>query len=91
MNKMTEQGSIYNHNGQPSTGSIQSRQMAEKFANGIAEFNWKVDYFKFCELLELEPGEYADEQYRYFQQLAESLTRFNAESLAKMIDAGVEK
>ncbi|MBE8992700.1 hypothetical protein [Nostoc sp. LEGE 12450] len=48
---MTEQGSAYNHNGQASTASIESRQIAEKFANGIAEFNWKVDYFKFCELL----------------------------------------
>ena len=88
---MAEQGSIYNHNGQASTASIESRQIAEKFASAIGEFNWKIDYFKFCELLELEPGEYADEQYRYFQQLAESLTRFNVESLAKMIDAGVEK
>lgn len=88
---MTEQGSIYNHNDQASTASIESRQIAEKFASAIGEFNWKIDYFKFCELLELEPGDYADEQYRYFQQLAESLTRFNVESLAKMIDAGVEK
>ncbi|MEH2151730.1 hypothetical protein [Nostoc sp.] len=88
---MTEQGSIYNHNGQASTASIESRQIAEKFASAIGEFNWKIDYFKFCELLELEPGEYADEQYRYFQQLAESLTRFNVDCLAKMIDAGVEK
>ncbi len=60
-------------------------------ANAIAEYNWKVDYFKFSQLLELEPGQYADDQYRYFQQLAESLTRFNAESLAKMIDTGVKK
>jgi hypothetical protein len=60
-------------------------------ANAIAEYNWKVDYFKFSQLLELEPGQYADDQYRYFQQLAESLTRFNAESLAKMINAGVKK
>lgn len=72
---MTEQGSIYNHNGQASTASIESRQIAEKFASAIGENKWKIDYFKFCELLELEPGDYADEQYRYFQQLAESLTR----------------
>jgi hypothetical protein len=43
------------------------------------------------QLLELEPSEYAYEQYRHFQQLASSLTRFNAESLAKMIDAGLGK
>ena len=48
---MTEQGSIYNHNGKQSTASTQSRQIAEKFASAIGEFNWKVDYFKFCQLL----------------------------------------
>ncbi|MBD2450518.1 hypothetical protein H6G76_25865 [Nostoc sp. FACHB-152] len=47
-----------------------------------------VDYVKFCELLELEPSEYADQQYQYFQQLAEALTRFDAEALALMIDVG---
>ncbi|WP_191762384.1 hypothetical protein [Komarekiella delphini-convector] len=41
------------------------------------------------ELLELEPDDYAYQHYRHFQQLAESLTRFNAESLALMIDAGL--
>ncbi|WP_193200661.1 hypothetical protein [Nostoc sp. MG11] len=41
------------------------------------------------QLLELEPGDYAYEQYRHFQQLAEALTRFNAESPALMIDAGL--
>ncbi|MEH1921733.1 hypothetical protein [Nostoc sp.] len=88
---MTELGSTYNHNGQASTASIESRQIAKEFTNGIAEYNWKVDYFKFCQLLELEPGQYSDDQYRYFQQLAESLTRFNTESLAKMIDAGISE
>jgi hypothetical protein len=58
------------------------------FDSAIAQ---RKDYLKFCELLELEPGEYSDDQYPYFQQLVESLTRFNAESLAKMIDAEVEK
>ncbi|MGF2037285.1 MAG: hypothetical protein RMZ43_018520 [Nostoc sp. CmiVER01] len=85
---MTERPGKYEHNGKPPTVSTSSREIAEKFANAIGELNWTIDYFRFCELLELEPGEYANDQYRYFQQLAESLTRFNAESLAKMIDAG---
>lgn len=89
---MTERGSNYNYNGRPgATASKESRDLAEKFAGAISEFNWQTDYVKFCELLELEPSEYADQQYRHFQQLAESLTRFNAESLAKMIDAGLGK
>lgn len=64
--------------------------MARRFKKAIEEFNWRVDYVKFCELLELEPGSYADQQYEYFQQLAEALTRFDADALAKMIDAGQE-
>lgn len=77
------------HIGQPAAATKESRQLAERFATAIAEFNWRVDYLKFCKLLELEPSDYADEQYGYFQQLAESLTRFNAQSLAKMVDAGI--
>ncbi|MCC5618293.1 hypothetical protein LC605_25050 [Nostoc sp. CHAB 5836] len=88
---MTDRSNTYNYNGSPAAASKESQDLAERFATAIGEFNWQTDYFKFCELLELEPGDYADEQYRYFQQLAESLTRFNAESLAKMIDAGIDK
>ncbi|MBD2536492.1 hypothetical protein H6G97_47350 [Nostoc flagelliforme FACHB-838] len=88
---MTERGSTYNHNGRPGATSKESRDLAERFATAIGEFNWQTDYLKFCELLELEPSEYADEQYRHFQQLAEALTRFNAETLALMIDAGLGK
>ncbi|MBG1270825.1 hypothetical protein [Nostoc sp. WHI] len=88
---MTERNNTCNHNGRPTEATKESQQLAERFASCIGEFHWRVDYLKFCELLELEPGDYADEQYRYFQQLAEALTRFNAESLAKMIDAGIGK
>ncbi|WP_193199755.1 hypothetical protein [Nostoc sp. MG11] len=83
---MTERGEIYNHNGKATAANLSSRDLASKFAHAIGEFNWRTDYLKFCQLLELEPGDYADEQYRHFQQLAESLTRFNAESPALMID-----
>lgn len=88
---MTEQASTYEHNGKPPSPTSESLQMTQRFTKAIAEYNWTVDYVKFCELLELEPGDYADQQYRYFQQLAEALTRFDAESLAKMIDAGEAK
>ncbi|MBD6621321.1 hypothetical protein FNW02_37980 [Komarekiella sp. 'clone 1'] len=86
---MSERGEIYNHNGKATAASLESRDLAQRFAAAIGEFNWRIDYVKFCELLKLEPGDYADQQYSYFQQLAESLTRFNAESLALMIDAGL--
>lgn len=84
-----ESGSTYNHNGKSTTASKESRELAERFATAIAEFNWQTDYLRFCELLGLEPDDYAYQHYRHFQQLAESLTRFNAESLALMIDAGL--
>ncbi|AUB43432.1 hypothetical protein COO91_09609 (plasmid) [Nostoc flagelliforme CCNUN1] len=74
---------------QPAAATKESRQLAERFATAIAEFNWRVDYLKFCELFELEVSDYADEQYGYFQQLASSLRRFNTKFLAKMVDAGI--
>ncbi|MBE9039081.1 hypothetical protein IQ246_29180, partial [aff. Roholtiella sp. LEGE 12411] len=57
---MTERGEIYNHNGKP-TANLSSRDLAQRFATAIGEFNWQTDYLKFCELLELEPGDYAYE------------------------------
>ncbi|MBD2451169.1 hypothetical protein H6G76_29370 [Nostoc sp. FACHB-152] len=85
---MTEPATTQTHNGTPTNPTQESLQLARRFSKAIEEFNWMVDYVKFCELLELEPSEYADQEYQYFQQLAEALTRFDAESLAKMIDAG---
>jgi hypothetical protein len=38
---------------------------------------------------EMEPSDYADEQYGYFKQLTSSLRTFNTQCLAKMIDAGI--
>ncbi|WP_267921680.1 hypothetical protein [Nostoc favosum] len=37
----------------------------------------------------MEPSDYADEQYGYFQEVVESLRRFNTPCLAKMVDAGI--
>lgn len=86
MTVMTEPAST--QNATPTGPTLQSLQLSRRFIKAIEEFNWTVDYVKFCELLELEPSEYADQQYQYFQQLAEALTRFDADALAKMIDAG---
>jgi len=87
---MTEPATTQNHNATPTSPTQESLQMTRRFTKAIEEFNWTVDYVKFCELLELEPSDYADQQYQYFQQLAEALTRFDADALAKMIDAGQE-
>ncbi|MBD2441174.1 hypothetical protein [Nostoc sp. FACHB-110] len=87
---MTEPAITQTHNATPTNPTQESLQLARRFTKAIEEFNWRVDYVKFCELLELEPSTYADQQYQYFQQLAEALTRFDADALAKMIDAGQE-
>jgi hypothetical protein len=41
---------------------------------------------KFCQVLELEADDYADQKYQAFQELVERLNEFDAEMLAKMID-----
>jgi len=68
---------------------VECGELRKRFATAIAEFNWRVDYLNFCELQEMEPSDYADEQYGYFQQLASSLRIFNTKFLAKMVDAGI--
>ncbi|WP_269144808.1 hypothetical protein [Nostoc sp. WHI] len=37
----------------------------------------------------MEPSDYADEQYGYFQEVAESLRIFNTQCVRKMVDAGI--
>ncbi|WP_193200660.1 hypothetical protein [Nostoc sp. MG11] len=46
---MTERGEIYNHNGKATAASFESRDLAERFAKAIGEFNWRTDYVKFCD------------------------------------------
>jgi hypothetical protein len=71
-------------NRQKSSGEI----TAQSFLEGIQAFHWKADYLKFCELLELEANDYADQKYRAFQELVERLNEFDTEVLGKMMDWG---
>lgn len=88
---MTERGGSYNHDGKPAKPPSEAQQLASRFVAAIANLHWRIDYVKFCELLDLEPSDYADQKYSQFQQLAEALNFFDEESLAKMVDAGEGK
>ena len=64
---------------------------AQSFLEGIQGFHWKADYVKFCEVLEIEADNYADQKYRAFQELVERLNEFDTEALAKMLECGNPK
>jgi hypothetical protein len=64
---------------------------AQSFVEGIQGFHWKAGYVEFCEVLGLDPGDYADQKYRAFQELVERLNEFDIEALAKMIEWGNPK
>ena len=65
-----------------------AEDIVQFFVEGIQGFHWKADFVKFCELLEIEADDYADQKYQAFQELVERLNEFDAETLAKMIDWG---
>lgn len=68
--------------------TAESLELAEKFSNQIENFQWRGDYFKFCEVLGLTPDDYAESHYQRFVELAEALSHFRGEELAKILDAG---
>lgn len=72
---------------QPSPTEI----IIQSFIDGVQGFHWKGDFVKFCEVLGLEANEYADQKYRAFQELAERLNEFDAETLAAIVDWGNPK
>lgn len=64
---------------------------AQSFVEGIQAFHWKADFVKFCEVLDIEASDYADQKYRAFQELVERLNEFDSQTLDKMIDWGNPK
>ncbi len=55
----------------------------------LGGFHWRGDYFKFCEVLGFEPGEYAEEKYSQFQELISNLNKFDLQSISKIVQEGV--
>ncbi|MBD2730923.1 hypothetical protein H6G96_32550 [Nostoc sp. FACHB-892] len=68
--------------------SPEALQTVEAFATGLTNFHWRSDYLKFCEVLGLEPSDYAEEKYQQMHELISFLKCFDYESLAKMLESG---
>jgi hypothetical protein len=60
----------------------------ETFVTALNTCHWKIDYFKFCEVLGLTPDDYAEQQYSQFQELISNINNFDVESLAVLISFG---
>ena len=68
--------------------SQEALEVAENFTTALNSFNWRADYFKFCEVLGFTPDAYSEEKYKQFRELVSYLDCFDKEAIAKMIEAG---
>jgi hypothetical protein len=85
---VTEKPGDYNYDGKPPAPKPEVQELAEKFSQRIENFKWRGDYFKFCEVLELTPDEYAETHYQRFAELADALSHFRIDELAKILEVG---
>lgn len=60
----------------------------QEFLESINSFAWKADYTKFCETLGFNTDSYSEEKYQQFRELINHLNCFDAELIAKIIEAG---
>ncbi len=58
------------------------------FVQAINTFHWKTDYKQFCQLLNLDEGQYSLQKYKQFENLCKALNEFDIDSLAKLVEAG---
>ncbi|MBE9127180.1 MULTISPECIES: hypothetical protein [unclassified Coleofasciculus] len=58
------------------------------FVQTLNAFHWSTDYKEFCQVLNLDEGQYSLEKYKHFENLCKALNEFDSESLAKLIEAG---
>jgi hypothetical protein len=68
--------------------SPETLEIVESFTTALNNFNWRADYFKFCEVLGFTPDSYAEEKYQQFRELVSYLDCFDKEAIAKMLEAG---
>ncbi len=87
---MTEQQGIYkDENGNTLSSDNDSIANATKLViEGISSFHWKADYIKFCEILDFEPSDYAEQKWSEFNELVSNLNGFDLDSLIKIVKAG---
>lgn len=58
------------------------------FVQALNTFHWKTDYKQFCQVLNLDEGQYSLQKYQQFENLCKALKEFDSHSLAKLVKAG---
>jgi hypothetical protein len=58
------------------------------FVQALNTFHWKSDYKQFCQVLNLDEGQYSLQKYKQFENLCQALNDFDVDSLAKLVEAG---
>ncbi len=58
------------------------------FVQTLNTFHWKTDYQQFCQVLNLDQGQYSLQKYQQFENLCQVLNEFDIDSLAKLVKAG---
>ena len=58
------------------------------FVQALNTFHGKSDYKQFCQVLNLDEGQYSLQKYKQFENLCKALNDFDLDSLAKLVEAG---
>lgn len=58
------------------------------FVQALNTFHWKTDYQQFCQVLNIDEGQYSLQKYQQFENLCKALNEFDSDSLAKLFVAG---
>jgi hypothetical protein len=89
---MTETPGLYkDSSGNAFKESTLEVQKATKLVvEALGGFHWRCDYLKFCEILDFEPSDYAEQKYQEFQELISYLNKFDLQSITKIVQEGTE-
>lgn len=62
-----------------------------EFKKGIGSAVWKMDLRRFAEIIDSDARhQYTQDKFKELSMLSKALSRFDAETLAKIINAGKE-
>lgn len=67
---------------------MSSMPTIKTFVQTLKAFHWKTDYKQFCQVLNLDKGQYSAQKYQQFENLCNALNEFDTDSLAKLVEAG---
>lgn len=66
---------------------------ASEFVTIINSLHWNLDFYQFCEVLEIEVGEensytynYAVEKFNAFSEVTKSMTKLGNDNIEKLIE-----